>query len=241
MTSHDLVKDAKAYRDKHYDELRFIQSEIKFDVMSRNGKKPLDESSRLTIQPLVKLVLSFIKNKGYSVDDTKDILGAIGFEIPDEYINLIKTGIKAVMNKKHTKRQEVKQYPPRYSTSKPTPPKPITSTDKPKLNLSHIQQVHQPESVLPSENTRRIKLSVSASNHHGRENKTDYSIGVVKGCEADNRIFNSEIKAYKKALKTLKDKGTIDILPKKEGIHATKDARAIVGKLVNKGRLVGWR
>ena len=238
--SHDLAKDAKAYRDKHMDELRVIQSQIKFDVMSRNGKKPIDEGSRLTVQPLVKLVLSFIKNKGYSVEDTKDIIKGIGFTMPDDYINFIKTGVKAMMNKKQTKKQEVKQYPPRYTTSKPQRQKPITSTDRPKLNLSHIQQVHQPQSVSPSESTRKASLSVSSSVHHGRENRTDFSLGVIKGIEKDDRIYNTEVKAYRKSLQALKDKGTIDQLPKKSGIHATNDARSLVGRLVP-GRLTSWR
>ena len=141
--SHDLAKDVKAYRDKHMDELRMIQSQIRFDVMSR-GNKPLDEGSRETVQPIVKIVLSFIRNKGYSISDTKDIIKAIGFTMSDDYIDLIKKSVSVLQNKIQTKKQEVKQYPPRYTTSKPKPIIDITSTDRPKLNLSHIQQVHQP-------------------------------------------------------------------------------------------------
>ena len=69
------------------------------------------------------------------------------------------------MNKKATKKQEVKQYPPCYTTSKPIVQADITSTYKPKLNLRHIQQVSQPPSVSPSEKTRK-SLSVSSSQSH---------------------------------------------------------------------------
>ena len=238
--SHDLAKDVKAYRDKHMDELRMIQSQIRFDVMSR-GNKPLDEGSRETVQPIVKIVLSFIRNKGYSISDTKDIIKAIGFTMSDDYIDLIKKSVSVLQNKIQTKKQEVKQYPPRYTTSKPKPIIDITSTDRPKLNLSHIQQVHQPASVSPSENTRKAKLSVSSSNHHKRDNKIDYSFGGVKGIEADDRIWNTEVKAYKKALTRLSEANMISQLPSKSGIHSTNDARNAVRHLVPKGRLGSWR
>ena len=232
--SRDLVKDVKAYRDKHMDELRMIQSNIslddglRFDVLKSH------------LQPVIQIVLKFIHEKGYSVSDTKDIIKAIGFEISKPYMRIIKTTIRERLNNQQTKKEEVKQYPPRYTSSKPTQEKPITSTHKPKLNLSHIQQVHQPASVSPSENTRKPKLEISKATHTGRNNKTDYSIGVVKGSEADNRIFNAEIEPYKKALEVLKKKGTINQLPNRTGIHATNDARAAVRQFVP-GRLTSWR
>ena len=238
MSSHDLTKDCKAYRDKHMDELRVIQSNLKFDKLSR-GNKPLDEGSKQTVQPLVKIVLSFIK-KGYSIEQTKDIIKGIGFSIDDEYIDLIKKIIMVAKSKKSTKKQETAQYPSRYTSSKPTYPKPMTTTDKPKLNLKHLQQAKQPKSVSPSENTRKAKLNVSSSIYHKRDNRTDYSIGVVKGIEADNRIWNSELKTYKKALTRLQENNTLDQLPQKTGIHSTADARAAVSGLV-KGRLSSWR
>lgn len=239
MSSHDLTKDCKVYRDHHMDELRVIQSQIKFDKMSR-GNKPLDEGSKLTVQPLVKIISSFIKNKGYSINDTKSILQTLGFSIDDEYIDLIKKSLMVAPSKKQTKKQEVKQYPPRYTTSKPMPPQEMTTSIRPKLNLKHLQQAKQPKSVSPNENTRKAKLSIDSPIHHDKVNKTDYSIGVVKGIEADNRIWNSELKTYKKALTRLQENNTLDLLPQKTGIHSTNDARTAVGRLV-KGRLIGWR
>ena len=239
MSSHDLVNDCKAYRDKHMDELRVIQSQIKFDKMSR-GNKPLDNGSKLTIQPLIKLINSFIKNKGYLINDTKSILQTLGFSIDDEYIDLIKKSLMVSKSKKQTKKQEVAQYPPRFTSSKPLPPQEMTTSIRPKLNLKHIQQAKQPKSVSPNENTRKPKLSIDSPIHHKRDNKIDYSFGVVKGVEADNRIFNSETKAYKKALTRLKEANMINQLKDKSGIHSTNDARAAVGGLV-KGRLSSWR
>lgn len=161
------------------------------------------------------------------------------------------TSVRAKLNFKHlqgqakqhvkeVKKQEVKQYPPRFTTSKPEPIVDITSTHKPKLNLSHIQQVHQPASVAPSENTRKSSLSMSSSVHRGRDNKIDYSFGLVDGIEADNRIYNSELKSYREALKSINERKLISQLPKRTGVHATNDARAVVGQLV-KGRLTSWR
>ena len=57
--AHDLAKDVKAYRDKHMDELRMMQSQIRFDTLSRNGK-PLDSGSKETVQPIVKIVLALV-------------------------------------------------------------------------------------------------------------------------------------------------------------------------------------
>ena len=241
--THNLANDAKAYQMKHLDELRVIQSNIDIEKKRIKGRHQSDndikKEAMATVQPLVKIIQSFI-SKGYQVSDTKDIILTLGFEIPNEYIDLTKKMVSVSMSKKQTKSQEVKQYPPRYTTSKPQPPKDMTSSVRAKLNLRHIQQANQPASVSPSENTRKPKLSVSQSNHHGRENKIDYSIGIIKGVEADNRIFNSELKKYKKALMRLNDKGAIDQLPAKSGIHATNDARASVKSFVP-GRLTSWR
>ena len=224
------------------DELRFIQSELRFDKMPRNGRE-LDESSRLTVQPLVKLILSFIRNKGYSVDNTKDIIKGLGFDIDDEYIDLVKKAVRISMSKKQTKRQEVKQYPPRYTTSKPKPIIDITTTNKPKLNLSHIHQVHQPQSISPSENTRKPTLSMSKSSHTGRDDKLDYSFGQISGIEADNRIWNTEGAKYFKAFDRINDR--INELPKKTCIHTTNNVRASMKKLKHSKeiskRLTSWR
>ena len=220
-TERDIVKDCKAYRDKHFDELRVIQSNIKFDVMSRRGR-PLDGSSMDTMRPVAKIIQTFI-SKGYQISDTKDIIQTLGFTIDDEYIDLVKKMVRAVTSKKQTKKQEVKQYPPRYTTSKPSPIVDITSTDRPKLNLSHIHQVHQPASVSPSENTR--------------------AKGQIEGLEEDKRIWNSEKDLYLKAWQKIGD--NIDKVPHKTNIHATNDIRAAVKKLKHGttigNRLVGWR
>ena len=236
--SHDIVKDCKAFSDKHLDDLRIIQSSIDMDKRGRRGK-PLDEASKDTIRPLVKIIQSFI-GKGYQISDTKDIIDTLGFEIPNEYIDLVKKMVSVASNNKQTKKQEVKQYPPRYTTSKPQPPKDMTSSVRSKLNLKHIQQAKQPASVSPSENTRKPKLEVSLSVHHKRENRTDYSIGIIKGVEADNRIFNSELKKYSKALTRLQEKDALDLLPQRNGIHATNKVRTSVRSLVP-GRLTSWR
>ena len=235
IKTHDLAKDVKAYRDKHIDELRAIQSNITFDSQTRKDGG-LDENSRLVVQPLVKLILSFIRNKGYSINDTEDIIKGIGFSIDDEYIDLIKKKVQSVIDKeksnlkqqaiqqaKQTKRQEVAAYPPRFTTSKPKPIVEIKSTHKPNLNLSHIQQVHQPDKVSPSENTRRR--------------------GQIEGLEEDNRIWNSEKDLYIKAWDKIGD--DISKLPQKTGIHATNDVRAAVkglkhGKAIS-NRLTSWR
>ena len=220
--THDLAKDVKVCRDKHMDELRLIQSQIKFDVMTRKGGG-FDEGSRLTIQPIVKLILGFIKNKGYSINDTKDIIKGIGFSMPDEYIDLIKKSVGVSMNKRQTKKQEVKQYPPRYTTSKPKPIIDITSTRKPKLNLSHIQQVHQPAKVSPSENTR--------------------ARGQIDGLEEDKRIWNSEKDPYVKAWSKIGD--DVKSMSQRTGIHSTADVRAAVKQLKHgkafRNRLTSWR
>jgi len=47
---------------------------------------------------------------------------------------------------------------------------------------------------------QELEENQSLKFHHQRENRTDYSIGIVKGVEADNRIFNSELRKYSKAL-----------------------------------------
>ena len=242
MSSHDLTKDCKVYRDHHMDELRVIQSQIKFDKMSR-GNKPLDNGSKLTVQPLVKIISSFIKNKGYSINDTKSILQTLGFSIDDEYIDLIKKSLMVAPSKKQTKKQEVKQYPPRYTTSKPMPPQEMTTSIRPKLNLKHLQQAKQPKSVSPNESTRKPKLSVSSSQHHDRVNKLDYSIGLVKGLEEDDRIWNSEKDKYLKAWTKIGD--DINTVSQRTGIHSTKDVRDEIKKLKHGkaigNRLVGWR
>ena len=127
--------------------------------------------------------------------------------------------------RRETKRQETQQYPPRFTTSKPQPIVDITTTHKPRLNLSHIQQVHQPGQVLPSENTRARRR------------------GQIDGLEEDKRIWNSEKDLYVKAWERIGD--GISKLPQRTGIHATNDVRAAVkglkyGKAIG-NRLCGWR
>ena len=241
--THDLANDCKSFIGKHLDELQVIQSNIDLERKRQKGKhqsdKAIDNEMKATVQPLVKIIQSFI-GKGYQISDTKDIIDTLGFDIPNEYIDLVKKMVSISTNKKQTKRQETRQYPPRYTTSKPQPIIDIISTNKPKLNLSHIYQVDKPASVSPSENTRKPKLEVSSSVHHKRENRTDYSIGIVKGVEADNRIFNSELKKYSKALTKLQEKDALDQLPQRQGIHATNKVRTSVRSLVP-GRLTFWR
>ena len=243
VMSHNLANDCKAFIGKHLDDLRLIQSNIDLEQKRIKGKhqsdKDIENEMKATVQPLVKIIQSFI-GKGYKISDTKDIIEILGFDIPNKYIDLVEKMASISTNKKQTKKQEVKQYPPRYSTSKPQPPKDMTSSVRAKLNLKHIQQPKQPASVSPSENTRKPKLEVSLSVHHKRENRTDYSIGVVKGVEADNRIFNSELKKYSKALTRLQEKDALDQLPQKQGIHATNKVRTSVRSLVP-GRLTSWR
>ena len=217
----DIVKDCKAFRDKHIDDLRMIQSNIKFDIMSRKGR-PLDENSKDAIRPLAKIIQSFI-SKGYQVSDTKEIIQTLGFSIENEYIDLVKRMVSVSMNKKQTKKQEVKQYPPRYTSSKPYKPKDLTTTYKPKLNLSHVHQVNQPASVIPSENTR--------------------ARGQIEGLEEDKRLWNSEKDLYLEAWQKIGD--NVNKVQHKTNIHATNDIRAAVkkfghGKEISK-RLTSWR
>ena len=128
---------------------------------------------------------------------------------------------QAETTKRAIKHEELKQYPPRFTTSAPQPLIDIKSTAKPKLNLSHVFQVHQPESVKPSENTR--------------------AKGQIQGLEEDGKIWNSEKGLYITALKEIGGE-----LPKHDhDIHATNDVRAAVrslkhGKALSK-RLVSWR
>ena len=127
------------------------------------------------------------------------------------------------MDKKATKKQQVKQYPPRYTTSKPTPPKPMTSTYKPKLNLQYIQQVNQPATVSPSENTRNVKLTVSStsSKHIPEQVSYEREKGQIEGLEEDGRIYKSEKDMYISALGKL---GRYVHLPQpRHKIRATND------------------
>ena len=122
------------------------------------------------------------------------------------------------LNKKQTKKEEVKQYPPRYTTSKPKPIIDITSTNKPKLNLSHIYQIHQPAKVSPSENTR--------------------ARGQIDGLEEDKRIWNSEKDLYVKAWSKIGD--DIKSMSQRTGIHSTADVRKAIKKLEH-GKAIGKR
>ena len=69
-----------------------------------------------------------------------------------------------------------------------------------------------------------------------REEKSDYSLGVIKGIESDNHVSNDELQLYRKALEVLNKRNTLKYLPKRTGIHATEEVRKAVGHLVP-GRL----
>jgi len=187
-------------------------------------------------------------------------------QLAKEYANTKKRALKhqvRITDFGHAiKHSEVNQYPRRFTTSTPTPIVNITSADKPKLNLSHMHQVDQPESVTPSENTRapshriqldlsnsehvgrdssgRIQLDLSHSEHVGRDNHIDYSIGVIRGVEADDRIYKKEVDPYALAICRLRRKNMLDKLPRRNSpVHATALARDTVGTLG--GRLTAWR
>ena len=237
--SHDLVKDAKEYRNKHMDELRTIQSNLSIDQRTRRNGFGNDSGTHLVLKPLVDIVMKFIQNKGYTIDDTEAILTTIGFDVESRNIKLIK---EALTNKQANKQA--------------TPP---TPTSKPKLNLFNIQQSNPPVSIPPSMTIKpRASLSISSPQmseskaqdnpnlkrskfrHIGRDNKIDYSFGVVKGVESDNRIYNGELKPYYKALKRLQDADMLNQLKSKTGIHSTNRVRSAVSSLIP-GRLTGWR
>ena len=237
--SHDLVKDAKEYRNKHMDELRTIQSNLSIDQRTRRNGFGNDSGTHLVLKPLVDIVMKFIQNKGYTIDDTEAILTTIGFDVESRNIRLIK---EALANKQANKQA--------------TPP---TPTSKPKLNLFNIQQSNPPVSIPPSMTIKpRASLSISSPqtseskaqdnpnlkrskfSHIGRDNKIDYSFGVVKGVESDNRIYNDELKPYYKALKRLQDADMLNQLKSKTGIHSTNRVRSAVSSLIP-GRLTGWR
>ena len=147
----DLVKDCKAYRDKHIDDLQVIQSNIDLELKKTKGiyqsDKEVETEAKATVQPLVNIVRKFIQ-KGYRINETDDIIKALGFEIPSKYSDLVEKMVRIPLNKKQIKQQETQQYPPKFVSSKPEPPRPITNTERPKLNLSYVHQVHQPESTL---------------------------------------------------------------------------------------------
>ena len=149
----------------------------------------------------------------------------------------------AKLQSKQTKKQEVAQYPKRYTTSKPIVQADITSTYKPKLNLRHIQQVDQPPSVSPSENTRKAKLSVSSLESHDIPKQSAHrkAHGQIEGLEEDNRIWNSEKDMYIRALGKVGN----NLQQPNPRIHATNDVRAAVRGLPNgsqlANRLRGWR
>ena len=247
MATRDLATDARSYAGKHMDELRAIQSNIEIQCHEKPGpyqsKKDIKDEIRETVQPVVGIVLSFIRSKGYSSDDTHDIINALGLSMPSSYERLVKSGVSIELSKKATKKQEVKQYPPRYTTSKPIVQADITSTYKPKLNLRHIQQVDQPPSVSPSENTRKAKLTVSGSESHSipKQSAHKKAYGQIEGLEEDDRIWNTEKDMYIRALGKVGNN-----LPQPNPrIHATNDVRAAVRRLPNgsqlANRLRAWR
>ena len=260
--------DAREYVHKHIDELRAIQSNIDIDADDGTGrfqsKKSRLEERRAAVEPLVRVMMSFIR-KGYSVKDISAIIEALGLEIGSTYVKLVKEGVSAALKKQRqekreqqanfkknalakrneafTKRQETNMYPKRFTSSKPTPPKDMTSSVRAKLNLRHIQQVDQPASVSPSENTRKAKLSVSSLESHSipKQSAHKKAHGQIEGLEEDGRLFNSEKDMYLRAL----DKVGNNLQQPNPRIHATNDVRAAVRHLPNgsqlANRLRAWR
>ena len=242
-SSHDLVKDAREYRNKHMNELRAIQSNLSIDQRTRRNGFGSDEDTRLVLKPLIDIVVKFIQNKGYTIEDTEDILKTIGFDVSSRNVRLIKEDLQA-------SKQASKHANNSKQTNKDNP------APKPKLNLFNIQQSNPPVSIPPQMKSRtslsisspsmsesraqETKLKRSKYRHVGRDNKLDYSFGVVKGVESDNRIYNSEIRPYYKALKRLHDADMINQLKQRTGIHATNRVRSSVSSLVP-GRLTSWR
>ena len=251
--SHDLDKEANEFLKKYDKPIELTLRRLEQDKHSLEG-------TQRHMNELAEIVLRFMNHYHYNnyddedecCDDIEKVVDALDIQLTSGQLNYLESCIAPqVMKKsklqqqtkqqaKQTKRQEVAMYPPRFTTSKPIPPQPMTNTIRPKLNLKHMKQAKQPASVSPGESTRKPNLSMSLAEHHGRNNKLDYSFGVVSGVESDNRIFNSELKSYKEALKHLKDNNMINALTKRTGIHATNDARAAVRELV-KGRLTAWR
>ena len=246
MPSHDLATDARSYASRHMDELRTIQSNIEIQAHEQPGayqsKKDIENEIRETVQPVVSIVLSFIR-KGYSPDNTHDIIVALGLSMPPSYERLVRSGVTIAMNKKATKKQETDMYPKRFTSSKPSPPTDITSTYRPKLNLSHIQQVDQPATVSPSENTRKPSLSVSSSESHNIPKQSTHkkARGQIDGLEEDGRIWNTEKDMYVRALRKVGN----SLQQPNPRIHATNDVRIAVRGLPNSqpllNRLRGWR
>jgi len=255
--SHDLVKQAQEFKKKHREAI---------DLLNENIRRDYDKPACADhLANLSKILNQFLKSFGYTSHDEWECRSDIervleqGFKVklPSNFhLDFVEDALlpellreeqpmkqQAKSQAKQTKRQETKMYPPRYTTSKPQPPKDMTSSVRAKLNLKHIQQVHQPQSISPSENTRKPTLSMSKSSHTGRDDKLDYSFGQISGIEADNRIWNTEGSKYFKAFDRINDH--INELPKKTGIHATNNVRASMKKLKHSKeiskRLTSWR
>ena len=98
----DLFMDAREYVHKHIDELRAIQSNIDIDADDRTGrfqsKKSRLEERKAAVEPLVKVMMSFIR-KGYSVKDISAIIEELGLEIGSGYVKLVKEGVNAALKK----------------------------------------------------------------------------------------------------------------------------------------------
>ena len=164
----------------------------------------------------------------------------------DSQLILDKEGRQSIRDSQAAFRRNALRLRNRYFTSsEPEPPQSITSTTRPKLNLTHIQQTTPPVSIPPSENTRKATLSLSAPIYKQRigDNKLDLSLGRIEGLEADDRIWNSEKTMYLQTMDRLDD--DIKLLPKRNHeIHATNDVRAAIqklkhGKAIEK-RLTSW-
>ena len=228
----DTEEEFEEYVNKWKEEMLSKPQRKKFERAYKEFKKMVTNPNTLKYEPRFE----------------PEIQDAIGYEPKKNWeqrihnVNQRAKALRAQMKEK--KRQEVKQYPPRYTTSKPTPPKPMTSTYKPKLSLSHIQQVNQPASVPPSENTRKPKLSVSSvqSKQIPEQTSHEREMGQIQGIEEDGRIYNSEKDMYISALGKL---GRYTNLPQpRYKIRATNDVlnevEGLPGRKRFTKRLTGW-
>ena len=106
---HDLFMDAREYVHKHIDELRAIQSNIDIDADDGTGRfqsrKSRMEERRAAVEPLVKVMMSFI-GKGYSVNDIGAIIETLGLEIGSTYVKLVKEGVNAALKKQRQEKRE---------------------------------------------------------------------------------------------------------------------------------------
>ena len=258
MSSNDIKLQAEKFKRKNREAIELIID----NLIADNGKQAMASH----LNELAKYVLQFMRQTNHTnytdddecCDDIEKVMDGFGVKLTSGMENYLEACVapelmakkqeipsiqqQAKKQVKQTKKQEVKQYPARYTTSKPTPPKDMTSTYKPKLNLQHIQQVDLPPSVSPSENTRKAKLSVSSSESHHvvKQSKHKKAHGQIEGLEEDGRLFNSEKNMYIQALDKVGN-----LQQPAHRIHATNEVRAAVWRLPNAtqlaNRLTNWR